>query len=379
MRERAEAELQLFEPIRRQDEWNWSYAILTPTPDRVAAIVRDTRIVDTDGIDRRTFAIAPPPPATSPPLIEELRRWRIAPGILRLENAVPWLYAVAWGVVVLAAVFAAWPGFGAVVASSKVPRASVQAVCVLGVLMLVGFLRTANPSRLADVSVPVTILGSWVLSAIVRGSRSFGRTAHYVAATCVTVLLCMTTAAVVVLGDVRHQVMIAGFPSANGVRRQFSELWRDLGALPAVLHGIDEDLQRTAAYLRRCTRATDRVLVADNMPEINYFADRRFAAGQNAFFSKFYSSPVFQKVAIERWALQSVPIALTQSGRRFEQEFSSDYPLLADYLRSHYHNVGSVRVEGATVLDVWIDGSRNFSTDPQTGLPCAQPPSAKDQ
>jgi hypothetical protein len=379
MRERAEAELQLLQPIRRQDDRNWSYAILSPTPDHVAAIVRDVRIADTDGIDRATFAIVAPPPPSSPRWIEELRRWRIAPGILRRENAVPWLYIVAWGVVVLATVLAVGPPSGRVQARSNVPRAAVQAVCVLGILVLVGFLRTANPSRLADVSVPVTILGAWLLSGIARRLRSCGRTARYVAATCMTVLLCLTTAAVVVLGEMHHQVKVAGVGSANGVRRQFSGLWRDLGALPSVLYGIDEDLQRTAAYLRRCTSPTDRVLVADNLPEINYFAERSFAAGQNSFFSKFYSSPAFQSLAIGRWDQQSVPIALTQSGDRFEQEFSSDYPLLADYLRTHYHKVGSVRVEGATVMDVWIDGWHTFSADPQTGLPCAQRQSAKGQ
>jgi hypothetical protein len=377
MRERAEAELQLLQPIRRQDDWNWSYAILSPTPDHVAAIVRDIRVADTDGIDRATFAVAAPPPPRWPRWIEELRRWRIAPGMLRRENAVPWLYIVAWGVVVLAMVFAVWPPFARVVASSNVPRAAVQAVCVLGVLMLFGFLRTANPSRLADVSVPVTILGTWLLNGVVRGSRSYGRTVRYVAATCMTVLLCMTTVAVVVLGEVPHQVNVAGFASANGVQRQFGGLWRDLGALPSVLHGIDENLQRTAAYLRRCTSPTDRLLVADNLPEINYFAERRFAAGQNSFFSKFYSSPVFQRMAIARWDQQSVPIALTQSSRRFEHEFSSDYPLLAEYLRTHYHKVDSLRVEGEIVMDLWIDRRHNFSTDPQTGLPCAQSQSRK--
>jgi len=371
MRERAEAELQLLQPIRRQDDWNWSYAILSPTPDHVAAIVRDNRVVDTDGIDRARFAITAPPPPSSPRWIEELRRWRIAPGILTRENAVPWLYIVAWDVVVLTMVFAVWPRFARVVASSNVPHAAVQAVCVLGVLMLVGFLRNPNPSRLADVSVPVTILGAWLLSGIVRGLRSFGRTARYIATTCMTVLVCMTTAAVVVVGDVPHQLKVAGFLSANGVRRQFSGLWRDLGVLPSVLHGIDEDLQRTAAYLRRCTSPTDRVLVADNLSEINYFAERGFAAGQNAFFSNFYSSPAFQRLAIERWDQQSVPIALTQSGRRFEHEFSSDYPLLADYLHTHYHRVGSLRVEGDT-LDLWIDRRHSFSKDTHTGLPCAR-------
>ena len=372
MRQRAEADLQLLEPIRRQDDWNWSYAISTPSREQIAAIVYDARVLDTDGIDRSTFVIAGPPPPSSRRWFEELRRWRIAPGILTQENAVPLLYLVAWAVVIIATVWALWPPFARSLTGANVPRPAIQALCVLGVLMLAGLLRSANPSRLADVSVPVTILGSWLLGAIGRGVRPFGRTARYAVRSCLATILCVTALAVVVLGDVEHQLKVAGFPSANGVRFRWNELSSNLGALPATLNGIDEDLQHTASYLRRCTSPTDRLFVAGNVPEIYYFAERGFAGGQNAFFSRFYSSPAFQNMAIERWDRQSVPIALTPSGRRFEEEFSSDYPLLTQYLRTHYHRAGSLPAEAGTVMDVWTDVRHGFSADPQTGLPCAQ-------
>ena len=378
MRQRAEAELQLLEPIRRQDDWNWSYAISRPSREHIAAIVDDARVLDTDGIDRATFVISSPPPRSSPRWIEELRRWRVAPGMFTRDNAVPWLYLVAWAVVIIATAWAMWPPFGRSL-TSAVPRPAIQAVCVLGVLMLFGLLRTANPSRLADVSVPVTILGSWLLGAIGRGVRPLGRPARYAVTGCLIAVLCVTTLAVVVLGDVEHQLKVAGFPSPNDVRLRLKTLSSDLGALPASLNGIDEDLQRTASYLRRCTSPTDRLFVLDNRPEIYYFAERGFAAGQNAFFSRFYSSPAFQSMAIERWDRQSVPIVLTPSGRRFEEEFSSDYPMLTRYLRSHYHEVGSLRAEAGTVMAVWIDTHHGFSPDLETGLPCAQLQLAKER
>jgi hypothetical protein len=305
MRQRAEADLQLLEPIRRQDDWNWSYAINRPSRDHIAAVVYDARVLDTDGIDRATFAITSPPPRRSPQWIEDLRRWSVAPGVLTRDNAVPWLYVIAWAVVIIATVWAMWPPFARSMTSANVPRAAIQAVCVLGVLPLVGFLRSANPSRLADVSVPVTILGSWLLGAMGRSVRPLGRPARYAIRVCVTALLCVTALAVVVVGDVEHQLRVAGFPSANGVRLRWNELSSDLGALPATLNGIDEDLRRTASYLRRCTSPTDRLFVAGNLPEIYYFAERGFAAGQNAFFSRFYSSPTFQNMAIERQVVAS--------------------------------------------------------------------------
>lgn len=370
MRARAEAELQLAEPVRRHDEWNWSYAVLTPSRDHLAAIVRDARVVDTDGINRATFAITAPPARRAPRLFQELRRWRIAPGLLTRANAVPWLYLVAWIVVLSAIVCVVWQSSTRTSTAATVPRPVVQATCVLALLMLLGLLRTANPSRLADVSVPVTVLGAWLLGVASHAVRRLPRPARYFARGVLIVVLSLTTLSVLLVGDVGHQLQIAGVSSAQDVRRQWRTVWSELGAMPSTLVAIDEDLRRTSSYLRRCTAPTDRVLVADNMPEIYYFAQRGFAAGQVSYSSNFYTSPAFQQTALARWARQSVPIALTQSASRFENEFSKDYPLLADYLRAHYRKVGSVPVEAGIEMDLWIDRRHAFSVDPETGLPC---------
>ena len=371
MRQVAETELRLRQPIRRQDDWNWSYAVLQPSRDQLAAIVRDTRVVDTDGVNRVSFTIMQSPPPDPSPWRTELRRWRIAPGFLTAVNAVPWLYVVAWLVVICAAAVIVWPPFADAVVTADVPRSAIQSVCVLGLLMLFGLLRTANPSRLADVSVPVAILGCWLVSVVAGAVRRRPRSTQVFVAVVVGAVGCLTAGAVVVVADTAHQMRVAGFPSVDGVRQQSTTVWRRLGALPASLNAIDEDLQRTSNYLRRCTAPNDRLFIADNVPEVYYFAERRFAAGQNAFFSSFYSSPTLQQTAVERWKLQSVPLAFTAPNPRFDSEFGKDYPLLADYLRAHYRRAGAVAVEAGRVMDVWIDQHRRFSTDAATGLPCA--------
>jgi hypothetical protein len=143
-----------------------------------------------------------------------------------------------------------------------------------------------------------------------------------------------------------------------------------LGRLPASLTGIDENLRRASAYLRRCTRPTDRIFLAENLPEIFYFADRPFAGGQVRYFSNFYSSPEQQREAIERWRAQAVPIVLTQPAARFADEFATDYPLLTEYLRGRYRNVGQLAVEQDAVVDVWVEGTQKRPVDRETGLPC---------
>ena len=125
--------------------------------------------------------------------------------------------------------------------------------------------------------------------------------------------------------------------------------------------------------LFRSTRPTDRLFIGDNLPEVYYFAGRGSAAGQFGYFSNFYTSRDWQHRAIDRWRQQSVPIALTQSGPRFTEEFGSDYPLLTQYLQSRYRRAGSLVVERGASMTVWVDSAVRMTTDRVTGLPCRLP------
>jgi len=367
MRARAETDLQLLDPVRRTDASNWSYALDNTSRTHLAAIVSDTRVLDTDGVDRTRFVLTTPPPPP-PGWMAELARWRIAPGVFRSENASSWLYEVAWLVVLCASFCALPPSLYGAMAAPDVSLPAFRATCLLAGIMLVALLRNPNASRLADVSVPVAILGSWLLGGIPRAMH--GWTARLLAIITLTVLLLTSAAAIAVLGDVRHQFQVASFDDADRARRRTREVWDTLGALPSSLSGIDEGLQRAATYLRRCTRPTDRIFLGDNLPEMFFFAERPFAAGQLAYFSGFYAAPDQQREAIERWRNQVVPIALTQPDMQFADEFATDYPLLAQYLRERYRKVGQLSVKPGTVLDVWVEGTQRRPLDRETGLPC---------
>jgi hypothetical protein len=367
-RTRAEQELQLSNPVVRTDESNWSYTISDASAAHLAGVVRDPRVLDTDGIDRSRFVLTTPlPPAEG--WIGTLLRWRIAPGIFRYENATPWLYVVAWGVMLCAVACVVWSPFVRTATSPGVPPEAIRAVCLLGVLMLIALLRTPNASRFADISVAVAIVGSWLLGAIPRRVHAAAPLVRLIVVTALTVVLLISGWAIMALADVPHQIGVAGLTDRR-LSRQWKETWGRLGALPSSLLGIDDDLQRTSAYLRRCTSPTDRVFMGENLPEIFYFADRPFAAGQVRYFSNFYSSAGQQREAIERWSHQVVPIALAQAAPRFDEEFAADYPLLAEYLRVHYRRAGTLRVEPGAVVDVWVDRARTFVTDQASGLPC---------
>jgi hypothetical protein len=370
-RQRAEAQLHLLDPVPRTDSSNWSYVVDDPTADRLRAIVRDARAVDTDGIDRSTFELTATPPPQPPRWRQEIARWRIAPGVFRADNAAPWLYLVAWAVVIAATACAIWPPLTRATASADVPPTLLRATCVLALLMLVVLLRNPNPLRLADVSVPVAILGAWLLASIPRALRTASASVRRVVIAGLVIVLCVSTAAVAAVGDLGPQLTGAGFGDLPRARRQSSDVWQTLGGLPASLEGIDATLADAARYVRRCTRPTDRLFIGDFLPDVFYFSERPFASGQFAYFSNFYSSAARQRESIERWRAQSAPIALMPRGERFDNEFASDYPLLTEYLRTRYRQAGTLLVERGTMMDVWVDKSIASEIDSGTGLPCA--------
>jgi hypothetical protein len=365
----AEQELGLAGPEQRGDDRNWSYALAETSSSRLAGIVQDPRVADTDGIDRQTFSLRSAPPA--PVSRGGLFGWRVAPGILREANAAPWLLLVGWAVVAMSIGCLAWPPLRRTVERPDVPSAVVAAVGALGVLLFIVFLRNPAPHRLPDVSVPMVVLGAWLLAALPRVARTHSLPVRAALALLLTATTGLTIVSVGVIGTVPQQVVGTGVTEgAAGIADQWRRVWTTLGDLPESTSGINDALGSAATYLRRCTRPSDRLLVGDNLPELNYFARRGVAAGQSVFFGGFYTSENAQRDTVERWARQSVPLVLMQPPDRFSEEFGSDYPMLASYLRAHYTRAGTLDVRDGTPLDVWIDSTRSPQTDAETGLPC---------
>jgi hypothetical protein len=369
-RSRAELDLGLDDPQLRGDEHNWSYAIGDASQGHLATLVKDPRVADTDGIDRRTFSLTARPPSLA-------RRggffgWRVAPGALRESNADPWLRMIASSVLFLSLAVLLWPPLRHRAQRPEIPLAAIGAIWVMGALVCIVFLRNPGSFRLPDVSIPVAVLGSWLLTTIPRLARQHAVPVRVGVAVLLVFALAVSVLAVGVVGGTREQVAVAGiYQGSSGVSSRWRQLWVTLGALPDSQDGIDAELAAAAGYLKRCTRPTDRLLIADYLPEIYYFAQRRFAAGQMVFFGGFYTSDDQQREAIDRWRRQVVPIALTQPAPRFDDEFASEYPLLAEYLRSRYHKAGTLTVERGAMVDVWVDGTRTRASDRETGLPCA--------
>jgi hypothetical protein len=279
---------------------------------------------------------------------------------LKRINAVPWLYVVAWPRGDLCRHADCVAGSAALEARMNVPRAAIQVMCVLGLLMLFGMLRTANPSRLADVSVPVTILGSWLVSVVAGDVRRQPRSTQILAAIVVGTVVCFSAGAVVVVADAAHQARVRGFPvDEETFVTQSVTVWRQLGALPANLEWhrrrICSALQTTCAVAPRrpiaCSSPT-------NLPEVYYFAERGFAAGQRRVLLELLLVDGFPADGGQSLEAAISADRLDCTGPApSKQEFANDYPVLTAYLRAHYRRAGTLTVEAGRPMDVWVESA----------------------
>jgi len=124
-----------------------------------------------------------------------------------------------------------------------------------------------------------------------------------------------------------------------------------------------------ARYLAVCTAPDDRVLMGAFAEPVTYFSRRLFAAGQSYFAFSFLTSDADQRLALQRLARQSVPIAFTAFD--YGHEIVKNYPLLDRHLASRYHEVGVIDFDGEPWLRVFVENDRvPASIDRPTGFPC---------
>jgi hypothetical protein len=107
------------------------------------------------------------------------------------------------------------------------------------------------------------------------------------------------------------------------------------------------------------------------MPQLYYFSERRFAAGQSVFMSNFYTSRRDQQLAVDRLHRQSVPIAVVESPRNEAGTFWSDYPIVADYVNENYEEVGEFLWSKDFHMSVFVERRRmRVGIYEPLGLPC---------
>jgi hypothetical protein len=240
------------------------------------------------------------------------------------------------------------------------------------VLVNAMFLRSNLGQRFGDAAVPVVLLIAWTSGASASWSSPFVRRT---AAVLPIAAMAYVLGATYWFSDLRSELRTSGLSvSWEMVARRYHDVRADLSGLPPVVWS-DEDSTGTltaARYIAECTEPDDYLFVAGHNQEIPVFARRRFAAGQATVSLSFYTSDDDQRRAIARLERQSVPIVLADA-RDFEEGFSSDYPLIAQYVARHYRESGPIAVDGEPYFLVFADARREpVRVDQRLKLPCFQ-------
>lgn len=354
------------------------YEVTNESPANLRAIAFDPRVQDTDNIDRQAWRIKERPVTTWWQRARRRHAWlrvTIAPGILRRENAVAFVYyvwliipplaLVAMAVMIRRDTAGAWPGV-----------APVAALAVLGFVLNIWFLRGTLPARLADVSVVTGVLGAWLIHVFAAARVRRHIVLRLVASSAIWVIVGLTVISAATVGDVPANLRtISDGAGASGLLtrsdRVLAELEEPSPEIARAAAGVSPEM-RAADYLHACLPANERAFVTGYRPEVFYFANRRFGGGQVDVRAGYLSNPVDENLTIARLRAQAVPIVITDATDVFEARYRPESPVLAAYLDEAYVPVGDRDFAGERLRVLVRRGSRPAGTYAVLHLPCFQ-------
>jgi hypothetical protein len=248
-------------------------------------------------------------------------------------------------------------------------RATGVALLVMAVLANMSFLRANLAERFGDSAVAVVLLAAWIAGIAMFWTSAAMQRVTVLAPAAALVLVCV---AAYVLSDVRRELDTSGLSDSwDKTSRRYHAVHGELGRLPPAAW-TDADSVGTlhaAHYLAECTGEDDPVLVVGPIHEVPVFAGRPFAAGQAMFKLSLYTSEAFQRRAIARLQTQRASVILADA--EVFDGFSSDYPLVASYVSSHYREAGVIDIDDEPRIRVFADTSRQpVRSHTGFGLPC---------
>jgi hypothetical protein len=247
-------------------------------------------------------------------------------------------------------------------------RGTIVGLIALALIVNVFFLRSNLAARFGDAVVPTALIAAWAAGA---ASHVRTRTARVFASVTPYALLISMIPSAYAFGELGPDLRQSGLTSPTLAAARFRDVRASLAQLPPATlgEGIATGTLRAARYLSECTTPQDRVLVAAYAPELLVFARRPFAGGQPTVSLALYGSEEEQRTTLARWQRQSVPVIVATD--EFEQEFVTDYPLLAKHVAERYHEAGAIPVGEDERFRVFVENDRpSRGIDPRFDLPC---------
>jgi hypothetical protein len=215
------------------------------------------------------------------------------------------------------------------------------------------YLRDVPAARIPDVIAPTAVVAS-----AIAGRYLSSRGMNRLAAIAVFVMLLAGTMYIARRSD--------ALPTPLEIAGRFGQI---TGRLRAVSPEItpNPSIAPVIAYLSRCTRPEDRILVAGFGPEIPALAHRPFAGGLPSWIPGYYDDPADVARAIGRLNREYVAAAVMLDGSTV---LVHSWPELGEWIRSHgfeEHPLAAIDPR----FRIWLPRpAADVSTDRETGLPC---------
>lgn len=243
--------------------------------------------------------------------------------------------------------------------------ASLLAVAVPGNM---GLIRETLSARLPDVVVPAVLQLVWLLSCG-RALRPV-RVAVPVWAAAVLLIVC-TGASAMVLGATKEQLDRAEvFAGLMRIGRQFQIRAAQLRSR----FPLEQIPSRTAyallpffAYVDRCLRPADHILVPAFLPEVLVWARRPFAGGQITFQPGVLATEDDHRLVLQRLNAQRVPLTVMNPA---SDAIAAQFDGLATYLKTHFAEYVIVDVAGGEPIRIGFNAQLAVGRDRDSGWYC---------
>ncbi len=336
----------------------WKYELTDWSPQRLQAIVTNPQVADTEGIDRRSFAVNDPqfttPPSRFERVVAALRRLRVMPGVLREANAVPLLYYTMLAVPIAALLLIATHNDATAVAGWNRGSAKIAVTAVLALLMISGLLRGNLTSRFADVTEVIGVLAAWVAAVALRRSSRAGRAAALAVA---LVMVALTAASIQAIEHVSGQISQTRI--TNGIaaaRAQSRDVYRQLSGAPPIERWAPNasGIIGLAQYVHACTRPDDRVLAVAYVPQLLVLSARGFAGGVPWFLPRYFTDDGTLERMVPRIRDHRVPLAITVIEPDFSADYVPSFPSVAALLANEYRSLGVVDFGEETRYNLFV-------------------------
>ncbi|HKE82593.1 MAG TPA: hypothetical protein VKB50_02520 [Vicinamibacterales bacterium] len=249
-------------------------------------------------------------------------------------------------------------------------RAKLTMLAVLTIVLEAGFLRSPLEARLADPSVPLVILMSWLLVVSVKLAVSTASLRPWLAirpwlarvAVLPMALACILLCVVITSRDFHRRLDKAAMVDRWG--KMFEQAGNVAGQLRLDwdLHNWEArpnrpDLITLSLYINTCTAPTDRVLVQSYMPQVLALARRAFAGGHADLRPGFFETEEAQRLTLSRLQRQSVPLILLETDESL-RNFRKSFPIIVEYIDREYRLASTHLFDGRFGISLFVRRDR---------------------